>query len=186
MKKQQNFLIYQPAEDSYLLEKYVSKLAKNKSFLDMGAGSGIQSTAAIKANASSVLAADISQEVIKNLKKKKIPCIKSDLFKNIKGKFDIIAFNPPYLPEDKREDKESQLATTGGKRGDEITLKFLRQSVKHLNPGGFILLIVSSHTPHDKMNKLIKEKNLKKKILGRKKLFMEELQLWKLTSPKTL
>ena len=63
----------------------------------------------------------------------KIPSITSDLFDKIpkNKKFDIVAFNPPYLPEDKREDKESQLTTTGGKKGNEITLRFLKKA-KHL------------------------------------------------------
>lgn len=40
-------MIYEPEEDSYLLEKYVKKLAKGK-VLDLGTGSGIQALAAKK------------------------------------------------------------------------------------------------------------------------------------------
>jgi len=177
-------IIYQPAEDSYLLEKYVKKFSKNKSFLDMGSGTGIQSIAAINSNALKVLAIDINPKSIKELKKQNIPALKSNLFSNNKlknKKFDIIAFNPPYLPRDKREDKESQLATTGGKRGDEVILHFLKQAIQYLNPKGIILLIISSQTPKDKIFPLIKKLNLKKSILAKKKLFMEELEVWKLS-----
>lgn len=173
-------MIYQPSDDSYLLEKYVSNFAKGKKVLDMGSGSGIQALSAINSNASSVLAADINPESIKFLKDRGITAIKSNLFSNIKGKFDLIIFNPPYLPQDSREDKASQLATTGGKNGDEIILRFLKNVKSHLNDGGIILLLLSSLTPREKIDSILNKNKLKKEILGKKKLFMESLEVWKL------
>lgn len=173
-------MIYTPAEDSYLLEKYVKKYSKNKSFLDMGSGSGIQIKSALSAGASYVLASDINQEVINKLKSENFNAIQSDLFKNIKEKFDIIAFNPPYLPKDKQEDKESALATTGGKRGDEIILKFLKQAKNHLNKEGFILLIISSLTPKNKIINLLNDLSMSYKLLETKKIFFESLEIWKI------
>ena len=137
-------MIYTPREDSFLLEKQVKLYSKDKSVIDIGSGSGIQAKAAKLAGAKSVLASDINQEAIKHLKENGIKAIKSDLFENIKGKFDLILFNPPYLPKDKREDKENELTNSGGKRGDEIILRFLKQAADHLNKNGIILLLVSS------------------------------------------
>jgi len=174
-------MIYQPAEDSYLIEKQIKKYAKNKSVLDMGSGSGILAKSAIKNKALSVLAVDINPEAVKHLKKNNIPCVKSNLFSNIKEKFDLIMFNPPYLPRDKREDKQSQLATTGGKKGDEIILKFLKQVKKHLNKKGKILLLLSSLTPKDKILFLLKNQNLKHKKIAEEKLFMESLEVWEIS-----
>ena len=175
-------MIYLPSDDSYLLAEQVKKFCKNKSFLDMGAGSGIQSKIALDNNAKSILATDVNQEVIKYLNSQNIPSVLSDLFNNIQKnqKFDIIAFNPPYLPEDKREPKDSRLATTGGKKGDEIILKFLKQAPNYLNENGIILLLLSSLTPKDKILKLLNQLSLKHKILSEKKLFMETLQVWKI------
>lgn len=173
-------MIYQPAEDSYLLEEQVKKLAKGKSFLDMGAGSGIQSKAAKSVHAKSILAADINPEAVKHLKSLKINSVQSNLFSKVKGTFDIIAFNPPYLPRDEQEPKDSQLATTGGKRGDEIIIKFLKQSVKHLNPNGIILLVLSSLTPKDKIIPLLHKLRLSHSILSSQKMFMETLEVWKI------
>lgn len=176
---------YQPAEDSYLLEEQVKKFAKGKSFLDMGAGSGIQSISAKLSNAKSVLAVDINPESVAHLKSIGILAIKSNLFSNIKGKFDLIAFNPPYLPRDKQEPKDSQLATTGGRRGDEIILKFLKQSVKHLNPHGIILLVLSSLTPTNNIIPLLHKLNLSHHVLSSQKLFMEELFVLRIAYSKT-
>ena len=177
-------MIYSPREDSFLLEKEIKKLVKGKikgkTFLDMGAGSGIQGKAAKEAGVKSVLFADINKEAISILKKEGFNAVQSNLFSKIKGKFDIIAFNPPYLPEDKREDKESQLATTGGKKGDEIILKFLKQSKSHLNKGGIILLLLSSLTPKNRIIKLLRKQNMKKEIISEEKMFMETLEVWKI------
>lgn len=174
-------MIYEPAEDSFLLESQVKKYVKNKSLLDMGSGSGIISLSAIKNKAKSVLASDINPEVINLLKFKGIKCVKSDLFERIHGKFDIISFNPPYLPLDSREDKESRVATTGGKEGDEIILKFLKQAESHLNKNGIILLLLSSLTPRENILSLLKKLSLKKARIAEKKVFFESLEVWKIS-----
>jgi release factor glutamine methyltransferase len=175
-------MIYEPAEDSLLLEKEVRKLAKRKTFLDLGSGSGIQTKAAMESGATSVLAADIDLETVNHLKSKGIPSVRSDLFSNIKGKFNLIAFNPPYLPEDMREPKSSRKATTGGKKGDEIILKFLKSAKSHLNKNGVILLVISSLTHKSRILTLLKKQALNKEVLSKKKLFMETLEVWKIFS----
>ena len=171
--------IYQPQEDSYLFAELLKKhISKNKpsSYLDMGTGSGILSETASKSlDKKDILAADINPEAIKLLKKRKFNAIKTNLFSEIKNKFDLITFNAPYLPLDSREPKSSQVATTGGKRGDEISIKFLRQAKKHLNTSGKILLLISSLTPMSKIKKF------KHKIVARKKIFMEELLILEFT-----
>jgi|SRR3989344_6192690 len=178
-------MIYEPREDSYLLQKHIKDYVKNKSVLDLGTGSGILAEEALKHQARPVMASDISPEVIKHLKNKfkhnkNVKIIKSNLFSNIKHKFDTIIFNPPYLPQDEREDKESQQVTTGGKQGDEIILKFLKQAKSHLNNGGTILLVISSLTPKNKINFLLKKLNYKSRIIDTHNLFMEELELWEI------
>ncbi len=179
-------MVYEPAEDSYLLESLIKKYVKNKSVLDVGCGSGILAQAAQRAGAKSVLAADVNPDAIKLLKEKCINAVKSDLFSKIKKsqKFDLILFNPPYLPEDKREDKESQRATTGGKRGDEIIIKFLKQSKNHLNKKGKILLLLSSFTPQDKVKSLLIKNKMAYKIIAEKKLFFETLKVWEIEHNK--
>lgn len=173
-------IIYEPAEDSYLLESIISKYVKNKSVIEIGAGSGILSKKAKEQCAKSIVAVDINPDSIKLLKKEKIKAIKSNLFNKVKGNFDLIICNPPYLPEDKREDKDSKIITTGGKKGDEFILKFLNQSVKHLSKNGIILLLVSSLTPKKRIVTLLKKLKLKKTTIATKKLFFEILEVWEI------
>jgi len=73
------------------------------------------------------------------------------------------------LPEEKDEPKDSMRATTGGKKGDEISLRFLKKARAHLKKGGRIFLLVSSLTPLNKIKKF------KPKVAAEENLFMEKL-----------
>lgn len=173
-------MIYEPAEDSYLLSKWVKLFSKDKSILDVGSGSGIQALSALKSGAKKVTASDISEEAVKHVSSIGIKCIKSDLFARIKGKFDLIVFNPPYLPEDKDEDRESGIITSGGKEGDELTIRFLKSAYLHLKKRGEILLLISSLTPKKIIVSTIKSKYLSYKILEKQSMFMESIEVWKI------
>lgn len=165
-------MIYEPQEDSYLLNKYVRKLAHGK-VLDLGTGTGIQAIAALE-NTDDVLAADINQECIDYVKKKGIKIIQSDLFEKIQDAFDVIIFNPPYLPEDPDEPEDSKLSTTGGKKGYEIIEKFLAEAKDHLNKNGKILILVSSLTGNP--NILFKDYNFT--LLEEENLFFEKILVY--------
>ncbi len=167
-------MIYDPAEDSFLLAKHVKKYAKGK-VLDLGTGSGFLAEVALEYT-KYVLAADIQEEVVKYVKKKGINCIQSNLFSNIKEKFNLIIFNPPYLPFEDLEDEESRLITTGGKSGNEILKKFLSQAKNHLKKNGKILIVVSSLTPD--VNKLAEKYKFKLETLEKMKVFFEELVVY--------
>lgn len=173
-------LIYFPEKDSYLLSKILKKEIKNKDIncLEMGIGSGtqLQTLKEIGIKKKNIFGADINKEAVKYCKKLGFSCVISDLFEKIKEKFDLIIFNPPYLPEDKKEDKESKLATTGGKKGSEIINRFLKQVKSHLTKNGKIFLLTSSLTKDINWN------DWKKKKLAEKKLFFEMLYVWELQS----
>jgi len=142
--------VYQPREDSHLMKKYLEKQdLENKKTLDIGTGSGIQAITMAKKNAE-VTATDINPEALKKAEEKaqkqglSIEFKESDLFQNINQKYDIITFNPPYLPGEKGIGDEE--IWRGGETGLEITEKFLEQLKNHLNSGGYGLTIISSKT----------------------------------------
>ena len=87
------------------------------------------------------------------------------------SKFDIIIFNPPYLPLDEKEPEDSQIATTGGKKGNEFTIKFLKDAKDYLNKNGRIFVVTSSLSKEVNFEKL----GYKSKVINSKKLFFEEL-----------
>jgi len=163
-------MIYEPAEDSFLIKNHIKHYARGK-ILDLGTGSGILAEEALRYS-KDVLASDINQKALDNLK---INTIKSDLFENIKTKFDLIIFNPPYLPEDGREPEEVALATSGGKNGYEILEKFFMQVRHRLNKNGKILVVFSSLTNKSKVDQIIRCNNFRFKLLEKKKIPFEEL-----------
>jgi len=170
--------IYEPSDDSYFFAEFLKKyLKKNhpKTFLDIGCGSGILAKTVSKFFSNKdILCADINPSAVVTTKLLGFKTIKSNLFSKIQKnkKFDLITFNAPYLPEGEYESKESQLITTGGKNGDEISSKFIKQAKEHLNEKGKILLLVSSLTPMEKISKY------KPKLVAKKKIFFEELRIY--------
>lgn len=173
--------VYQPAEDSQILAAAVEKYAFG-SVLDMGTGSGIQAiTAAKKRNVKSVVAADINDGALKYAaaaaKKEKahVKFVKSSLFVNIKGKFDTIIFNPPYLPQDRGI---VDGAIYGGKHGYETLERFLNSCSRHLNVNGIILIVFSSRTNKQKVDEAIEINCLEFEELEQKYLFFETLYVY--------
>lgn len=171
--------MYEPAEDSFLLKETLDKELsgiKIQNALDMATGSGIiaEKLAEFSEN---VIAVEIEEQTIKQIQNKlnkKIVLIKSDLFQNVpKQKFDLITFNPPYLPEEEflKEDKE----TIGGKTGIEITLKFLLQAKQYLSETGKILFIASSLAPLEDLEKEMEMLGYKYKQINKKHIFFEDI-----------
>ena len=172
--------IYEPREDSFLLEKYVKRFARG-CVLDIGTGSGIQAKAAAE-KADSVIAVDINQEAVdfckKNIKFDKIQFIKSDLFSSLcNQKFDTIIFNAPYLPQDKYKD----LALDGGKEGYELIERFLNMARGFLSDNGIILLVFSSLTDKEKVDELIRKNGFEAEELERVHISFEDIYCYKLS-----
>lgn len=171
--------IYSPSEDSYLMQKVlkerIPELLKenpNLKVLEIGAGSGIQLVVLQQLGVKNIFSSDINPYAIKQCIRLGFNCIESDLFEKIKSKYDLIIFNPPYLPDDKKEPKESKISTTGGKNGSGIINKFLIQAKEYLKKDGKIFLLTSSLT------KNINWQDYKKTKIAEDNLFMEKIFVW--------
>jgi release factor glutamine methyltransferase len=98
---------------SKMLLNFVDTLdLKNKTFLELGAGSGAISILAEKKGAN-VYASDISNKAVENIKlntaknNANINAIDSDLFQNIPDmQFDYIIINPPYYKKDPQQEED--------------------------------------------------------------------------------
>ena len=170
--------IYQPAEDSWFFSEFLkdyiqSFVDRDISYCDIGTGSGILAETAFNSGVlkENILCVDINPLALEIVKKKGFNVLKSDLFENMNNeKFDLITFNTPYLPE---HEYDSLPDTTGGKKGDEVTLRFIEQAKKHLKENGKCFFLVSSHTPLEEIKK-------HGKIVAKKKIFFEELLIFEL------
>lgn len=176
--------IYEPREDSYLLEKNVRSNAFGR-VLDVGTGSGIQALTALKNhNAVEVIATDINQKAVDNLNEKikqnklrRIRAIQSNLFENVSGEFNTIIFNPPYLPQDKGIEDQ---AIYGGRKGWEISERFFKKVSRYLAPDGKILFLFSNLTNKNKIEELIQNNLLKFKELDHQKHSFETLYVYEI------
>jgi release factor glutamine methyltransferase len=98
---------------SKMLLNFIDTLnLESKTFLELGAGTGIISILAAK-NGAVVYASDISTKAVDNIKMNaaksnvQINLFTSDLFKNIPDmRFDYIIINPPYYNRDPKEEEE--------------------------------------------------------------------------------
>jgi release factor glutamine methyltransferase len=141
--------VYNPSDDSFLLLKVVDGVTSGKSLIEMGPGTGLLSIHAAKLGAR-VTAADINPHAvectIRNAARNgvRIDVIRSDLFEKVQGNYDVIVFNPPYLPGSASSTSWIERAWSGGDEGSEVAIRFLSEAWKHLSPGGSIFMILSS------------------------------------------
>ncbi len=177
--------MYEPAEDSYLLQESVRRHALGR-VLDMGTGSGIQALTAVEnPNVKEVVAIDLDKEAIQMLREKtskqrirKIKVLQSNLFENVEGQFSTIFFNPPYLPQDQKVDGQEieDKAIYGGKKGWEVSERFFADASRYLFPDGKIIFLFSSLTDRKKIDEIIVDNLFSFREISRKKLpFFEEL-----------
>src|SRR3989338_3883862 len=171
MQDKNTFIVYEPSEDSFLIQKHIKDYTKGK-VLEIGTGSGILAeTAAQGENVESVLAVDIQKGVIDHCKKivknEKITFKQSDLFSNIKKteQFNCIIFNPPYLPTNPRA---PDVTLDAGKKGYEIIERFLDAVNNYLTPDGIILLLFSSFSKKNIIDEIIKKNLLEAKEIDQK------------------
>lgn len=134
-------------ETELLVEKTINyikqKFNKKVKILDIGTGSGAIAIALKKAfPESSVTAVDISEEALSvarenaEINNVKINFIKSDVFSNVEGKFDVIISNPPYIDfsekiDEKVRNYEPHLALFAEDHGLYFYKKILAEVIKY-------------------------------------------------------
>ena len=146
--------VYPPGEDTFLIADNISPGPETR-FLEVGLGTGLIGIFAAKMGAD-VFGTDINPCAVSNSRhnaEKNHVAVEfhcCDLFSAIGGKFDMIVFNPPYLPAAELEKDEQMFsrwereALFGGKDGIEVIMRFLERSQRYLKKEGVIYLISSS------------------------------------------
>jgi len=202
-------LVYEPAEDSFLLAdaalKELENLGKARRekakngktseigkaekagqemrILEIGTGSGFIS-AVLQASPFPVrvLATEINPHAALCAKENGVEVLRADLFGGVKpaGKkrhFDLILFNPPYLPTSKEEKVPGWLnyAFDGGLSGRETLNRFLDKVRAYLSLDGEVLLLISSITGEAEVKEKMKKLGFEVESLSRKKVSFEEL-----------
>jgi len=199
--------IYYPSDDTYLILDYFKQNINNENFdgidigkinkiLDMGTGTGIIAIFLQKIldsynHLAEIYASDISDKAIKcaqlnvklNKLNNKIKFIISDLFSSfppyLEKSFNIIVFNPPYLPSISQEIKNHDLIWNGGDNGIELFIEFIIQMKKFIesNQKYYIYYISSSLSSLESLNQVLIENRLENQILSKKHISFETIYL---------
>jgi len=175
--------VYPPREDTFLLLDCVSEV-EGKGVLEIGCGTGIIALHCALAGAE-VTAVDINPYAVSCAKENaernglEVKVVHSDLFLDVEGRFDLIVFNPPYLPGDDKGDIERSWA--GGEEGVQVLERFLTEAPEHLAKGGEMLVLLSD-TMHQAPLTCILSQYQRERLASRK-LFFEELWVERLRLP---
>lgn len=174
--------VYPPSDDSFLLADNIH-VKEGEKVLDMGTGCGIQGIIASKMGGV-VTSADLNREALKCTRRNAelngvdITFVKSDLFEDTEGEFDLIMFNPPYLPAEPLDyDDELKMSWEGGDTGREITDRFIEGVEGHLSEEGRVLLIQSSISMPENTSPFTRC-GLTGDVIDEKPLFFEKLYLY--------
>ncbi len=152
-KVNENVLIPRP-ETEHLIETFLKYSHEFENILDLCCGSGcigitvkhLVPNIEVTLSDISKPALDTARENAVNLLKsdKKITFIQSSLFENIKGKFDAILCNPPYVSEREYIELstdvhfEPEIALLGKNNGLEFYERIALEAKEYLKPGGFV------------------------------------------------
>lgn len=154
------------------IKEYLNKEVK---ILDIGTGSGAISITLKKELNCSIDAIDISEKALEiakeNAKNNKtdINFFKSDIFSNIKDKYDVIISNPPYISEDEEiedivKNNEPHIALFAKNKGLEFYERILKEASNYINnkaiiafeigryQGNEIIEIAKKYIPNSKIS----------------------------------
>lgn len=170
--------IYYPEEDTFLLLNVIRKYSVDK-VLEIGTGSGLLALE-LRINNRFVIGVDINfnalnelriSESNKNIDSKIniICCNSASPFRD--NVFDLVVFNPPYLPSEKINDN----TIYGGPSGIEISKIWFKDASRILKNNGKIVFLTSSISNVKGLFNYSRKLGFKIKILESKKLFFEKL-----------
>ncbi|MEM2922488.1 MAG: methyltransferase, partial [Candidatus Bathyarchaeia archaeon] len=168
------------------LVKHLDVLPGEK-VLDMGTGCGILGIISAKKGAE-VVAVDINPHAVKcaqlnarlNNVADRLTVRLSDLFSGLGDvQFDVILFNPPYLPTERSEETGEWLEKSwqGGTTGRAVIERYINSLTKYLRIGGRTLIIVSSLCDLGRVLRILEAQGLRPKIVEEKALDFETLYL---------
>ena len=159
IKVDERVLIPRP-ETEEMVMMALAAAEEGQSILDLCTGSGAIAIAMYKelekrGKPCKVTAVDISAEALELAKENAaaneadVLFIQSDLFNRIRGRFDIIITNPPYIPtatvdtlQREVKDYEPRLALDGGEDGMDFYRRIASEAGKYLTRGGMLIMEV--------------------------------------------
>ena len=148
-------------EDSGTLDAWLSD--QTHSVLDLCTGNGSLAVIAAMAYPEVLVdAADISEDALavarinvdKHALGKRITLLQSDLLASVRGPYDLVLCNPPYVYTHSMKElpaeyqAEPALALAGGEDGMDLIRTILRESPERMSPNGVLVLEIGNERAH--------------------------------------
>lgn len=167
---------YLPAEDTYLLRDALEH-AGGGCCLEMGFGSG-----AVLSSVSARFGLAVGTDLLslgdaKLAMRPPLQLVLADramCFRD--GAFDLVFFNPPYIPSSQTEDR----AVDGGPTGVEVPSLFLDEGLRVLKEDGMIVALLSDEGDVGGFLSRCRELGLEVERIAEKKLFFESLFVFRM------
>lgn len=157
-----------------------------KAALEIGTGCGVVAIALSRGGCPKVVATEVSLPTIaaaaRNVRElaPRVHLILCNLFDGVGATFDLVVFNPPYLPVERGDGEE--LSWAGGiPRGRRLIDRFVAEVPNHLTHDGKALLVQSSLNDLEATEALTTGVGLRTTILEEQSFFFETLYLIELS-----
>lgn len=159
-----------------LLEYLETIELRNKTFLELGAGTGLISIFAARDGAQ-ITSLDISSVATKNIKinaannNVELDVIQSDLFDKIsRHSFDVVVINPPYFPGDPKNEKEYAWFC-----GSDFQFfsKLFGQLGNYIDENSKVIMILSEDSDIDRIKNMAQNSNFDFEEIYRKRVWAE-------------
>lgn len=165
---------YLPAEDTYLLREALGPFSGG-ACLEIGFGSG-----AVLASVSGRFELAVGTDVLPledarlaaGSRTELLLADRATCFRG--GVFDLVFFNPPYLPSWPVEDK----AVDGGPTGVEVPVSFLEEGLRVLRKGGTVVALLSTEGDLESFLSHCSSLGLEVEKVAEKRLFYETLSVF--------
>lgn len=176
--------VYQPAEDSALLaETVIGGVDSTDLVLDVGTGSGFVARRIRDGTGATVVGSDLNPEACRRAASNGVPIVRGNLLSPFQaGSFDVVCFNPPYLPTPPDEEWGDWMesALSGGEDGRAAIEPFLDDVGRVLTETGVAFLLVSTLTGPDEVRDYAVDAGLDTEIVAEESHPFEKLLVFRL------
>jgi len=172
--------VYPVEADTLLLaEVALAEVRPGDRVLEVGTGGGHIAAALASRRGITVTATEVNPHAAAMAHGRGLDVIRTDLTAGICGTFDLILFNPPYLPTapEERIDDWLEVALDGGRSGRCVIERFAAIVLDRLAPGGRLLLLVSSLTGVEEVLSLFERSGCRAGVVQTKELEGETLSV---------